>query len=199
MSAENILERILLEIGLDKSTPQLSNDDYETKQILNFMNAAGDDIARRTEWSRLYKQWNVTGGVAEIILPDDFLKMAQSGAVRANKARYIPIRPISSPQQWQMISNRPSAQGFYHLSEGKIMFSPTLDQDGAVVRYISTNWVMGKNEITQNGDEVLVPERLIVKGAVWRWKRQKGLQFEDGLAEFEADLVIEIKADRGED
>lgn len=199
MNAEDILRKILLEIGIDKPTPQLSGTDYETTQIKNFINEAGDEIARRAEWSRLYKEWIVPGRTSEIDLPEDFLKIAQDGAVRVNKSTYGAIRGISAPQQWQMIRTRPSRQGFYHLSEGKIMFSPMLDDDGAIVRYVSKNWTVGKREIEQNGDQVLIPARLIVKGSVWRWKRQKGLQFEDALAEFEATLVSEIKADRGED
>jgi hypothetical protein len=82
------------------------------------------------------------------------------------------------------------------LHAGKILFSPALDADGAKVRYVSKHWVEGKEEITQNGDNLLVPERLIEKGAIWRWKRQKGLPYDDMLAEFEADLIGEIKADR---
>ncbi len=200
MSAENILTRILLEVGLDKTTPQLSDADYEINQILNFMNAAGDDIIRRAEWSRLYKQWTVLNNVNEASLPTDFLKMVQSGAVKAIEGSGPTLcRSVSSPQQWEMLQIKESNQRFYHLSQGKIMFSPQLPATGASVRYVSKNWVVSKSEITSNDDEILIPERLVVKGAIWRWKRQKGLPFEDVLAEFEADLVVEIKADRGED
>lgn len=51
--------------------------------------------------------------------------------------------------------------------------------------------------MTADDDTTLFPERLLVKGVIWRWKRQKGLPYEDNLAEFEADLVQEINADRG--
>ena len=197
MSAENILTKILLEIGLDIKMPQLTSEEYEIMQIRNVINQAGDDIARRAEWSKLHKEWNIGAYISEIALPADFLKIAQKGAVKENKSGYAPRRLITVPQEWQLVKRRPSRQGFYHLSDGKILFAPYLPREGASVLYVSKNWVVGKSEITQNGDEILIPERLIVKGAVWRWKRQKGMPFEDIVEELEADMIVEINADRG--
>ncbi len=198
MTAETVLTNVLLEIGLDNPTAQLSSDDYEILQIRALMNAAGKDIARRAEWSRLYKDMTIGGGLSEIDLPVDFHEMAEYGAVRLNKAGFYPVRPVVSPEQWAFLIARPSAQPYYHLAGGKILFSPTLDVDGAKLRYVSKYWVTGKEEVTQNGDTLLIPENLLEKGTIWRWKRQKGLPFDDQMAEFEADLMTEIKADRGQ-
>ena len=54
MTAETALQNILLEIGLDIPDAQISSDRYDLRQIRAFMNATGNDIARRAEWSRLY-------------------------------------------------------------------------------------------------------------------------------------------------
>lgn len=198
MTAEAVLNNVLLEIGLDNPTAQLTSSEYDIRQIKAFMNAAGKDISRRTEWSRLYKELIVVGGISEVVLPDDFQEMAEQGSVRLNKAGFNPVRVVVAPEQWEFLAGRPSVQPFYHLSGGKVLFSPVLDADGARIRYVSNHWVEGKGEVTQNGDNLLIPERLVEKGTIWRWKRQKGLPYDDMLAEFEADLIAEIKADRGE-
>ena len=198
MTAEAILTNILLEIGLDRPSPQLTSGDYEIRQIKAFMNAAGKDICRRAEWSRLYRELVVPGNVSAMALPDEFQEMAEKGAVRLNKSGFHPVRPIIAPEQWDFLSSRPSIQPFYHLAGGEILFSPALDSGGAKIRYVSKHWVNNKAEITQNSDHLLIPERLVEKGTIWRWKRQKGLPYDDILAEFEADLIAEIKADRGE-
>ena len=200
MTVENVLTNVLLEIGLSKSSPQISSTDYDLQQIRQFMNAAGDDIASRVEWSALFKDLTVSGGLSEVILPTDFAQMAEGGAVRLNKTAgtFTAVRPIIAPEQWAMLSQRPSSQPFYHLADGKILFSPTLDADGAIVRYVSKQWISGKDQIEQNADVPLIPERLLEKGTIWRWKRQKGLPFDDFVAEFEADLITEIKRDRGQ-
>lgn len=198
MTIEAVLTNVLLEIGLDRVGAQLSSSDYEMRQIKAHLNAAGLDISRRTEWSRLYSSLIVAGGVDAIDLPADFHEMAEQGAVRLNKASFVPVRPIIAPEQWEFLVVRPSSQPFYHLSGGQILFSPVLDADGAKVRYVSKYWVEGKEQATQNGDSPLIPERLLEKGTICRWKRQKGLPYDDILAEFEADLIAEIKSDRGE-
>ncbi|CCN84546.1 putative Exodeoxyribonuclease V beta chain [Vibrio nigripulchritudo SFn27] len=197
MTAETVLTNVLLEIGLDNPSAQLTSHEYEIRQIKTFMNAAGSEIARRAEWYHLVKEQVVSGGVSEAILPDDFQMLTEQNAVRLNKAGFHPVRLTSSPEVWALLSERPSAQPYCHLHAGKILFSPELETEGATVRYVSKHWVEGKAEVTQNGDKLLVPERLIEKGTIWRWKRQKGLPYDDLLAEFEADFVTEIQADRG--
>lgn len=196
MTAESVLTNVLLEIGLDNTSAQLTSNDYETRQIKAFMNATGEDVSRRAEWYRLVKELTVAGSVSEADLPGDFQMLTEQNAVRLNKTGFHQVRPAAGPGVWALLSARPSTQPYYHLHAGKILFSPALDTDGAKVRYVSKHWVEGKEEITQNGDNLLVPERLIEKGAIWRWKRQKGLPYDDMLAEFEADLIGEIKADR---
>ena len=196
MTAEAVLTNILLEVGLDNTSAQLSGSDYEIRQIKAFMNAAGKDVSRRAEWYHLVKELTVAGGVSEADLPDDFQTLTEQNAVRLNKSGFHQVRPAANPEVWGLLSARPSTQPYYHLHAGKILFSPALDADGAKVRYVSKNWVEGKAEIEQNGDNLLIPERLVEKGAIWRWKRQKGLPYDDILAEFEADLIGEINADR---
>jgi hypothetical protein len=80
--------------------------------------------------------------------------------------------------------------------------SPAASAVGATIDYLSKNWVLGdpyeeRDVFRADDDTTLFPERLLAKGLIWRWKRQKGLPFEDNLAEFEADLLQEINADRG--
>ena len=82
---------------------------------------------------------------------------------------------------------------------GAVAFSDALDADGAKMTYVSKNWITGgKSAVTANADTFLIPERLIRLGALWRWLREKGQPYDDNMAEFEADLVQEVKANRGQ-
>lgn len=197
MSAETVLQNVLVEIGLDRTTPQLTASDYETRQIKEFMNATGKEVSRRAEWSRLFQDLTVPGSVDQITLPDDFHQLTERGAVRLNKVGFHPVRVVTAPEQWAFLTARPSAQPYCHLAGGKLLFASALDTDGALVRYVSKHWVTGKEEITENGDTLLIPERLVEKGTIWRWRRQKTLPYDDLLAEYEADILVEIDADRG--
>ena len=216
MSAEDVLNHVLLAVGLDRPGAQLTAGDFEIDQIKAFMNEAGTDIARRAQWSGLFKEevfqvepvgTTIAGSQEVFDLPEDFYQMAQNGTVwwESTDQDRLPdeyethaMRPVVSPEQWAFLKRRPSAQRHYCLQGGQIQFSPGLGlTETATMTYISSYWVEGKPEITQNADVLLIPERLVEKGAVWRWKRQKGMTYDDLLAEFEADLEAELNADRG--
>ena len=208
MSAEDVLNHVLLAVGLDRPGAQLTAGDFEIDQIKTFMNEAGTDIARRAQWSGLFKEAEFVYGTGResADLPEDFYQMAQNGTVWWSNSPVEDVidyethamRPVVSPEQWAFLKRRPSAQRHYCLQGGQIQFSPGLGlTETATMTYISSYWVEGKPEITQNADVLLIPERLVEKGAVWRWKRQKGMTYDDLLAEFEADLEAELNADRG--
>ena len=201
MSAEDVLNHVLLAVGLDRPAAQLTAGDFEIDQIKAFMNEAGTDIARRAQWSGLFKEaeFFYGAGSESADLPEDFYQMAQNGTVWwIGDDEIHAMRPVVSPEQWAFLKRRPSAQRHYCLQGGQIQFSPAFGRtDEATMTYISSYWVEGKPEITQNADVLLIPERLVEKGTVWRWKRQKGMTYDDLLAEFEADLEAELNADRG--
>lgn len=198
MSIATILPNILVECGLDSVSATINSSDFQMRQMLSIMNAAGDDINTRVEWSKAAATLTVTGGATSVALPADFQEMAEGGAVQITGATFTPVRPVVSPAMWEMLSASASAQPYYHIKGGFIHFSPAIPAGGATVRYVSNGWVVGgANAITDNDDTVIFPENLLARATIYRWKRQKGLPFDDLMAEFEADLDTAIKADRG--
>jgi len=199
MSAEDVFRAVLLEIGLDRESPNIGAADFETRQIREFINQAGRDVARRAEWSRLYATETVAGSVSSQALPGDFQEMGERGSVWLDKASgtFTAVRPVLDPATWDMVSQRPSATLYWHLRGGDILFSDTLDADGAKFSYLSNQWVDGKTAVTENADTLKIPERLVRGLAVVNWLREKGKPFDDQLAEYEANLAADIAADRG--
>lgn len=197
MTASAALNTMLSLIELDRPAMQLSNSDYETRQILTFLNEAGQDIARRAEWSRLFGEITVPGGSTFFPLPADFYSLPSMGAVRLAKAGFHPVKPVVQPELWEMLSRTPSATPHYYLRDGRIYFAPAVDLEGAVVRYTSKNWVEDRDFISGNGDNLHIPARLVAQDAACRWLRSKGMPFDDLQAQFEAGFAAEIQADRG--
>uniref|UniRef100_UPI0005B4F2DA phage adaptor protein n=1 Tax=Rhizobium fredii TaxID=380 RepID=UPI0005B4F2DA len=159
---------------------------------------AGDEIARRADWQKTLKSLTVTASPENF--PSNFQRLTPGGAVRKSDGTFI--RPVTNSGQWAVIVGVPSTTPYFFMKGGQFLFSPTSAAVSAVIDYVSKNWVLndpaGEQAIfSADDDTTLFPERLLVKGIVWRWKRQKGLAFEDNLAEFEADLAQEINADRG--
>ena len=195
MTVETVLSDVLLALGIDRPSAQISSDDFEMRQIRMFMNDAGKDIAKRAEWERLQASLSVTGGTSSVPLPGDFQEMSETGAAYVVDGG--PIRAVVAPEMWAFLGNNPSTQTYYHLRGGNIEFIPDIPAAGAVINYVSKNWVENSDQITENGDTLKIPERLLKEGTIWRWKRAKGLPYDDELAEFEAHLLADIKADRG--
>lgn len=199
MSAEDVLISVLTEVGLEKQSPQVTSTDVDIAQIVEYMNQAGKDIATRAEWSQLFKTDTTAGSVSTHALPSDFQEMAESSAVYLNKSDWQPVRMVVDPVTWAFINSRNSATNYCHISGGNLLFAPALDSDGAKYTYLSKNWVSDdKAKITANADTFLIPERLIRGLTVVLWLREKGIAYDDQLAEFEANLLTDIRADRGQ-
>lgn len=201
MTAETVLKSVLYEIGVEKTSPNIASSDFDMSQIREYMNQAGKDIARRAEWAGLYKTDTVAGSVSTHTLPSDFQEMGESGTVYLAKASgtYTPVRIVTSPVMFDFVSQHPSSQLYCHLRDGELKFSDTLDADGATFTYVSENWVVGdKTAVTQNADTFHIPERLLRGLTVVLWLREKGQPYDDQLAEYEANLLVDIKANRGQ-
>lgn len=196
MTIGTILPEILAECGIDRAAPDVGDSSFEMRQILALMNAAGRDINSRAEWSRAQASFTVSNATFGQ-LPSAFQEMADAGAVIWGSNGYLPVRPCTSPELWQLFEKFPPEQPYYLLRDGNIYFSSAIGAEGAVVRYVTKNWVSDSDTITSNADVTIFPESLLARSTIWRWKRQKGLPYDDILAEFEADFDVAIKADRG--
>lgn len=196
MTIETILPWVMSECGLDVSAPDITSNDYQMRQIAALMNAAGKDINTRTEWSKATKVNSIPEGVTSTTLPVDYQEMAGAGAITLVNS-YGMFRPVTDETMWQFLSQNTPTTPYYHIRDGSIHFTTAIATGGAEMIYISKNWLGTKSEISDNADTPIFPEALLARGTIWRWRRQKGLPYEDLMAEFEADLEAAIQADRG--
>ena len=198
MTALSVLLDASSEVGIDLPEENATSTEVSVRQIVAHVNFTGQELVRRAEWTKLTRRVDVAEGDS-YVLPNDYHRLAERGAVNliTTDNTYVPIRVVVSPEQWAFLQSRASLQHYCHLEDGELKFIPRIPFSGARVTYISDQWVEGGTRITGNGDVFDVPEALLVKGAVWRWKRQKGQSYSDDLSEYEAMLLAEIKADRG--
>lgn len=202
MSAQDVLSQIAWQIGQKGDEFLFSDPTPLVQQVIALMFVAGKDVACRTEWQKLHKSADIPANADFFALPADFREITETGALSKIPAdgatTFEPVRVIVAPEQWQMVSMRPSVQTYAHLTEGKLRFSPNTGATGVRMRYVSKHWNLNGNAgLSDPNEEFAIPEELIVKNTVWRWRRQKGLEFNDLLAEYEADLAEAVTSDRG--
>jgi len=185
-------------VSLDRFDSVYGTSDPNAQTMVALAQEAGGEIARRGDWRRMLKTLVISASPE--LLPSDYQRLAPGGAVRMTDGRCF--RLVTSEAQWAVIAAVASAEPYCHLRGKEMLLLPAASAGGATVDYFSKNWVIGdpyeeRDVFRADDDTTLFPERLLAKGLIWRWKRQKGLPFEDNLAEFEADLLQEINADRG--
>lgn len=185
-------------VTLDRFDSVYGMDDENAETMLALAKEAGDEIARRVDWQDMLKT-RVAASALEA-LPDDWQRAISGGAVRTAAGEYHQL--VSNGSLWTAINSTNSVSPFYFITGNQIALTPASTAVGSILDYVSKNWLIGdpyaeKDVITSDDDRTIFPERLLVKGIVWRWKRQKGLTYDDNLAEFEADIAQEIRADRG--
>lgn len=194
MTIKTVINNVCDIISVDRFDTVVNND--KAQALLRMAKAAGDEIARRVDWSRTLK--TSTLGTPALI-PSDFQRLIPGGGITT--AAGAPVRPVTNGAQWATLVSSNTSQPFFFESSDRFLFQPSSAGAGASLLYVSKFWILSgttpQENFTSDDDAILFPERLLEKNVIWRWKRQQGLVFDDNLAEFEADLVQEIKADRG--
>lgn len=184
-------------ISLDRFDTVVGNGDPNAQTMIEFAQEAGEEIARRVDWNRTLATASITE--TPFTLPEDFQRLISGGSIICGGGAFA--RSVFNGGEWAVIKSVPSIQPFFFIKGGRIEFAPALAADGAIINYVSKNWLMSGAEaisqISADDNTPLFAGRLLTKGIIWRWRRQKGLAYDDQLAEFEADLAFEISADRG--
>lgn len=198
MSLLDIANRVAYQASLATFRRVHSNNDRTAQEILAMAQEAGEEIARRAEWSKMYKEDAVSSGETYKAIPSDFHRLIQGGAITLATGR--PVMPVKGADQWRFLSAVPSTSPHYFIKASQFLFSPALSS-AATIAYVSKNWVLSNTSeldaFATDDDTVQFPEPLLALGILWRYRRSKGLQYEDIEAEFEAELAREIRADRG--
>lgn len=198
MSIISAINAVCDVVSLDRFDTVVGNTDPNAQTMLEFAQEAGEEIARRGDWSRMDKTAAVTNN--PFPLPEDFQRLAVGGAVLLPSGVFA--RQVSNESVWRVVRNSASEVPFFYLTGSRAVFSPTGSSVSAQFFYLSKNWLKdGSNErstITKDDNVTQFPDRVLTKGIIWRWRRQKGLSFDDQMAEFEADFALELAADRGD-
>ena len=182
-------------VALDRFSVLVGNVNENALTMIRFAQEAGEEISRRGDWQKMLKTASVTA--SPFVLPVDFQRLVPGGIMTATGTF---ARMILNGGQWSIVA--PTTAGAYtFIRDGALLFAPPSSAVGATVQYVSTQWLAGVggnvSQITADDNAPLFPARLLTSNLIWRWRRQKGVTYEDELAEFEAALAIELAADRG--
>jgi hypothetical protein len=197
MSLVSIARSIAINSGIAIPASVLSNNDPDAQKIVQFTQEAAEEIARRVDWGGLRKTTTITGtGDNDVFgLPGDFARLTVGNSITVGG---LPVRVGLTADEWTSLTAASGTPRYARLSGSNIAFYPyPLLGVEVSVSYQSKDWCSGGDAWANDSDVGLVPEVLIEQGAIWRWRRQMGSDYQDQLAEFESTLAEYAKFDDG--
>ena len=187
--------RLARNVGISEPTVLVSSTDRTEQEILELANETGRELRRRYDWSELYETTTLTGtsAAAKHNLPADFSRGAKGVAVTFGSAI---VRPLTQ-REWGGLSAAVGSPRYYLLEGNTVELWPYMASgETATFGYISENWCSGGDSFANDTDTVKFPDGLFLAGLIVRWRRQKGMEYADFEAEYEASIRDHAQFDR---
>ena len=196
MTLKTIVNDALDEIGLPQTSSVIGDSDLTVVTLLRFANKEGRELSKAKKWQAITLEKTFSATAASVqtgAIPDDFGRFINDSMYNRTTNRKV-LGPIT-PQQWQSEQANSTAagpSGFFRQRGDDILITPdpTLN-DTIAYEFMSTFWV----DTDQDGlgeavawaaddDTSLLPEDLMTLGCIWRFKKSKGLPWENDFAEY---------------
>lgn len=210
MSFATVVEAMARNVGVPEPDVILGSSDRTVQEMVQFINEAGQEIARRVDWGHLNRSTTLNGDGTNKVhaLPADFARLVRGICVTHNGS---PVRSLSQAE-WAALTPVEGQPRYFLLEGQQITFWPflaaglnvtadiatvTADQSDATadgllptdtvdLSYQSLYWTPGAKEFVSSLDEPLISEELLLLCAIVRYRRQKGMDYADFEAEYEA-------------
>lgn len=210
-TANNILNRVAAEIGVNPVTDAYSTPDATFVQLRYLLNTAGEELVQAYEWELLTKEHTITTSSldsGDYDLPTDFLYMInQTGWERANN---MPLFGPLTPQDWQYLLGRDLVNSTIYASfrfqEGYFRIFPQPPPDNLDIHfeYISKNWVSDagmpptyKDNVDAATDIPLYDKTLISRYVKLKFLESKGFDTTKAQDDFNQTFSFLTGRDKG--
>lgn len=209
-TANDIVNRAALEVGLVPQNDVFSSQDVAFQQLTGLLNSCGQELVELHPWQVLVKEYSLTtqaGDDGKYDLPDDFAYMIdQTGWDRTNR---VAIGGPLSAQDWAYLKGRDlvsqSIYASFRQVEGEFWLFPQPPPEGLEIsfEYINRNWVneqstqTAKDNADTGSDIVLFEPILMVKYLKVKFLDAKGFPSQAARQEFEVIFDSKTGKDAG--
>lgn len=210
MTALSIVQNASSRLGLTAPSAVFSSTDAQIIQLRNLMNAEGEELATRGSWTKLTteKTFSTTAAAAQVgSVPTDFGWIINETMWNRTTDRRI-FGPISA-EQWQADQASVTVgieQYFRFRGTGTASLllgpsTPTASQTVAY-EYVSNLWcesnaAVGQTAFAADTDVGRLPENLITRGLIWRFKATKGFDYGEDFRTYEIEVLKALGRDGG--
>lgn len=210
MSLLTIVQKFCRRTQLPVPTTVTGSTDDQVLQVWGLLEEEGEDLAKRGAWQSLTFEASFTtvaaqdqGAITSIATNGfDYIKN-QTFWDRTN--RWIVIGPIEAPEWQSMLAwNISGPRSSFRIVRDHLYIYPA-PSAGLDMRfeYVSKNWILDsagvtyKDSFTADDDNPLLLERLLLMGLRWRWKKEKGLAYQEDFMTYEKQVRDALSRDAG--
>lgn len=210
MSLLTVISYACGRFGVPVPATVIGTTDERILQLLRLLEEEGTDLSKRGPWQGITFEATHTTTAAEdqgaiTSIATNGFRSIKNGTFwdRTNK---LPILGPLSDQEWQRLEGMGTtgARYFFRIRGGKLLINPTPTAGYTwAFEYLSKNWILDEDTVTykqyfdDDDDTVLLPEDLVLLGLRWRWKREKGLDYAEDFATYEAQVNSDLAKDGG--
>ncbi|MBY5442107.1 hypothetical protein HFO93_01115 [Rhizobium leguminosarum] len=206
MSLLTIIQNVCAEISIDPPTAVMSSADPQIAQLRILSFRAGRDLQRNHDWSALVviRDFTATGAIPEPAEPPADWDRFPDNSKIWNTSRLWQLNGPVEPQTWErntILNSNPVPQ-IWRMLGGKLAIYPNDAGETLRYEYVSNAWVAlngGPSYAAtwvNDTDTARFPEELVELSTIWRWKRAKGLDYGEEMANFERAKESAIGSDR---
>lgn len=208
-------ERTLLQIvqasvdelgSLNRPTAVVGSSDAQIQQLLALANREGKDLAAREGrdggWPQLRKEhtFNTADGTASYAFPADLQYFINTTAW--DRSQKWPLHGPISPQTWQVLKSGTigsvGPRTRFRVMAGQLYLDPTPSSVNAIVlEYYSDTWCASSGAVAQrvwasDTDVPLLPDDCFILGLIWRFRKAKGLDYQEDFNAYEAFVNMKL-------
>lgn len=210
MLVTDALTRAARQCSIIAPSSWLSTTDTTYAEIRDdFLVDTVDDILERVDLpSPIGATYTLTTtGVETYALPANFKRLQRDSLAVYDTQYSAGGVPVTTDGEWTELDQEGTsgAQRYYRLSgyagNWSISFKAEPSSD-IVIHYVTDCWMASAggtpgNALTMPDDVLLLPNRLVESGIVWRWRERKGLPYSDKMGEYEMLMARLINDSRG--
>ena len=197
MSMLTVIQRFCTRTGLTSPATVYGTTDPQIRQVLALLEEEGTDLSKRGDWNELtFEATHTTTAVEDqgaiTTIASNGFNYIKNGTIWDRDLR-LPVYVIDGAN-WQAAKaidlNGPRYQA--RIRGGKLISNPVpVAGHTWAFEYISNNWILGidgttyKEYFTLDTDTILLPESIVLMGLRWRWKKEKGLSYDEDFRTYE--------------
>lgn len=207
MSLLSACQDAAAELGIPAPSSVAAADNPDARLLFRLAKKEGYLLSQRALWQVLRKEHTFTTAASDTqplaALPADFDCFVEETFFDRSARR--PVAGPLTPQAWQEYKATlvVPVDPCFLVRGNRILMAP-LPAAGSVMvfEYISTQWALSatgvaKDTFTDDADTTVFRDAIITQGIIWRYRKQKGLVFEDERLDYERMVADRMMRDGG--